>query len=224
MNTVWTVQDDATAVAVQACDRIVRAAQSAIAQRGRFRIVLAGGTTPERVYKQLTGTAQDWPRWHIFFGDERCLPKEHPQRNSTMIRHCLLDHVPIPQLQIHEIRAELGAEQAAYLYSKELELPFDMVLLGLGEDGHTASLFPGQRQLDDALVIAVWDSPKPPAERVSLSAYALGMTDQLLFLVTGSGKRQAIMRWRRGEKMPANRILVRGSMEVLVDLAAWGTV
>lgn len=222
MSAAWSVLDDAKAVADEACDRITWAAQSAIARRGQFRIVLAGGVTPEKVYTQLTETVQNWSRWHIYFGDERCLPKDHPQRNSTMVRHCLLDHVPIPQVQIHEIRAELGAERAAFLYAKELVLPFDMVLLGLGEDGHTASLFPDQRHFEDALVVAVRGSPKPPAERVSLSAYALGMTDKLLFLVTGSRKQQAIARWRRREMMPANSIKVTGQLEVLVDLAAWG--
>lgn len=222
MITTWTVLPNAKAVADQACDRIVLAAQNALKQRGEFRIVLAGGETPQGVYQQLSQTVQEWSRWHIYLSDERCLPAHHPQRNSTMIHRSLLDHVPIPVVQIHEIRAELGAERAAYLYSKELEFPFDMILLGLGEDGHTASLFPEHKYFGGGWVVAVHDAPKRPSERVSLSALALGMSERLLFLVTGSHKRQAIARWQRGEALPANSIVGNGQREILLDLAAWG--
>jgi 6-phosphogluconolactonase len=124
---------------------ILEHAERAIAARGAFSIVLAGGNTPRNIYRALCDADTDWSAWHVYFGDERCLPADDPERNSHMARSAWLDHVAIPSQQIHPIPGELGPETAADSYARELAEvgEFDLVLLGLGEDGHTASLFPG---------------------------------------------------------------------------------
>ena len=219
----WTLFKDAEAVAKAASERIQQAADKAIRQHGFFRLVLAGGGTPKLAYQLLASSDSQWQRWHLYFGDERCLPADHPDRNSEMVHHSLSGQVPIPSAQVHPIPTELGAEAAAGDYRQLLQaaLPFQMVLLGLGEDGHTASLFPGQQHPGDALVLPVHNAPKPPPDRVSLSAGALADTENLLFLVTGGGKRDAVRRWRANEPIPANTIATEGRAEVLIDQAAW---
>lgn len=194
-----------------AAQAIFQSAQSAISQRGAFHLVLAGGNTPQRVYELLTNLETNWEAWHIYFGDERCLPAENEARNSAMATNALLRHVSIPQHQIHIIPAENGAEAAASAYAqtlKKVEI-FDLVLLGLGEDGHTASLFPGHAwgvEVDAPATLAILDAPKPPAQRVSLSASRLSKTRQLIFLVSGDAKALAIRSWRDGNEIPAAAI------------------
>lgn len=221
---IWTLNDDAQAVAGRACSRIQQAARTAIATRGRFSIVLAGGTTPALCYRLVAQSTSDWDRWHVYFGDERCLAVTDPRRNSAMASEALLDRVSIPRDQIHPIAAELGTEIAARDYAIKISgaTPFDMVLLGLGEDGHTASLFPGRNYQLQLPVIPVHDAPKPPAERVSMNFPALSNSRQVLFLVSGDSKQKAVERWRSGDPLPASRIRSRGRLEVLVDRAAWG--
>lgn len=218
----WRKFADAGALTQAAVDEITRAAQAAIAARGVFHLVLAGGRTPLAAYSQLEAPEQDWGRWHIYFGDERCYPAGHAQRNDAAILAAWLDRVVMPTDQIHRIPAELGAQQAAERYIEVLKAvgDFDLVLLGLGEDGHTASLFPGQPLGDthdspDAL--AVHDAPKPPRERVSMSAARLSRARQVLFLVTGRDKRAALAAWRRGEELPARHIVPTGGVDVYVD-------
>lgn len=219
--TRWQVLDSAETVAAQAAQRILQAASRAIAERGRFRIVLAGGRTPEAAYRLLVGADTDWSRWEIYFGDERCLPVNDAQRNSRMAADVLLDSVPVPAANIHPIAAELGAEAAARRYEPEVRaaLPFDLVLLGIGEDGHTASLFPGHQHPADRLVHAVHNAPKPPPDRVSLSAGALSASRQVLVLATGAGKRSAIQAWRSGEPLPIAEISAAMPVDVLTDIA-----
>ncbi len=218
----WTLLEDAESVAQTTCQRIIDAAREAIDQRGQFSLVLAGGRTPARAYELLAQQESDWEHWHLYFGDERCLPADHPERNSLMVTQSLSIKVPIPAAQVHPIPAELGAEQAAAHYTEELKavLPFDLVLLGLGEDGHTASLFPGQNHPEGPTVLPVHNAPKPPPDRVSLSAAILGNCRQLIFVVTGTGKQLAVHRWRQGEDLPASRIIPAGRGEILIDRAA----
>lgn len=216
--------DSSEQVAAAATERLLDSAARAIAEHGRFQLVLAGGRTPLAVYRRLADQPADWARWHLFFGDERCLPADDPERNSLAAREVWLDRVPIPPDNIHPIRAELGAEPAAAHYAESIRdrLPFDLVLLGLGEDGHTASLFPGHPIQDEALVIPVRGAPKPPPERVSLTPLALGSSRAILILVTGRGKREALARWRAGADLPVSRIVTRGRLEVLMDAEAAG--
>ena len=216
----WRCFADADAVAGEALARIDSLSRQAIEARGCFRIVLAGGTTPERVYRQLRALDTDWSRWHVLFGDERCLPADHPDRNSVMAARSWLDLVPLPAGQVVPIPAELGPQRAAEVYEPLVReaLPFDLVLLGIGEDGHTASLFPGHEHPDDRLVVPVFEAPKPPPQRVSLNYPALCATRALCLLATGAGKRDALRRWRAGEDLPVARLDC--PVDVLLDEAA----
>ncbi len=213
---------DAGAVAREALAMILDSASRALAREGRFRLVLAGGSTPERTYRLLTETVSDWTGWEFFLGDERCLPADHPGRNSTMLRHVLFRHIPVEDARIHRIPAEQGAEAGALAYEQAIRgrLPFDLVLLGLGEDGHTASLFPGHEHPQERLVVPVHDAPKPPPDRISLNYHTLCAAREVLFLVSGAGKHDALARWQRGEDIPAARIHGREQTRVLADEAA----
>jgi 6-phosphogluconolactonase len=218
---VWHSLESAEAVAAKAMELILTSAEQAIASRGRFSLVLAGGSTPERCYRLLATAEADWSRWHIYFGDERCLPPDHPQRNSRMAELAFIGQVPIPEGQIHPIPAESGNQAGADAYQREISdaLPFDLVLLGIGEDGHTASLFPGQSHPPEPLVVAVQDAPKPPPQRISLNYSALRQSRQLIFLITGEGKRDALLRWQQGEPIPAALVASEGRLEVFSDLS-----
>ncbi len=204
--------------------RILELAVAAIADHGNFRMVLAGGSTPAAVYRRLAAAKADWVRLHLYFGDERCLPADDPQRNSVMAMQQWLERVPVPSANIHAIPAEQGAAAAAEAYRAPVRVarPFDLVLLGMGEDGHTASLFPGHVHAQDELVVAVHNAPKPPPDRVSLSLAALNDANAVLMLITGSGKRDAVERWRRGENLPVARIRGRHGVDVYLDAAAAG--
>jgi 6-phosphogluconolactonase len=139
-----------------------------------------------------------------------------------MAARALLDPVAIPAANVHPIPAEHGAEAAAKAYQPVIRaaLPFDLVLLGIGEDGHTASLFPGQQHPAGQLVHAVHNAPKPPPDRVSLGASALSEAREVLILATGTGKRAAIKAWRAGEPLPIAAIGGPASVDVLLDRAA----
>lgn len=215
----WTILENPQAVASEACDRIVLASKQAIAERGEFHIVLAGGSTPERTYLLLAEQDCDWKHWHLWFGDERCLPPEHPDRNSVMVERALSGKVAIPAGQVHVIPAELGPELAAKQYAEILESVslFDMVLSGMGEDGHTASLFPGHTYPAGVSVLAIYDSPKLPAERVSLSTEALSRCRQLLFIITGREKDEAKNKWRNGMQLPVSKVRGQKETEVITD-------
>jgi 6-phosphogluconolactonase len=222
MSERWIEVEGTAGLREAACGRVLGAAARALRDRGSMVIVLAGGSTPQEVYRTLRGAATDWPRWHVWFGDERCAPRDDALRNSRMASDAWLDHVPIPRVQIHEIPAELGPVDGARAYREMLHAigDFDLVLLGLGEDGHTASLFPGHdwgaaKDAPDAL--AVTGAPKPPPERVSLSANRLGRAREVLFLVEGESKRDAVARWRAQADIPARAIRPRAGVDVLVD-------
>ena len=218
----WTPVDDVTELSSLGYLRVLACAERAIAQSGRFMIVLAGGNTPYGVYRQLASADTNWSCWHIYFGDERCLTRDDTGRNSHMAGNLWLDHVPIPAAQQHVISAELGAREAAMAYAQTLhDVPdFDLVLLGLGEDGHTASLFPDHdwgMASDSADVLPIFDAPKAPMERVSMSAHRLSRTNEALFLVAGESKRAAVQRWRIGANIPARSIQASTGVEVLVE-------
>jgi len=212
---------DAAALRDEALQRILDAASAAIAQRGVFLLVLAGGSTPRAIYRELAHATADWARWQIYFGDERCLPPLHPDRNSIMAGSAWLDHAPIPRANVHSIPAELGPIEGARVYAVELNDvgEFDLVLLGLGEDGHTASLFPDEDwgvSADAAAAIAVFKAPKAPPERISLSAHRLSRARAVLFLIDGEGKRHAVTAWRAGAQIPATAIQPAAGVDALV--------
>lgn len=212
----------AQAVAEAAAAMILAQADHALAARALFSIVLAGGTTPEAAYRLLARAERSWTPWRFYFGDERCLPPEHPERNSVMAANAWLEPAGIPGEQVFRIPAESGPEAAAAAYASVVSsaLPFDLVLLGVGEDGHTASLFPQRSWPPQALVIPVDDAPKAPPERVSLTPKALTSARRMLILATGSGKHQALDAWRRGDDLPIARVAATAETLVLMDEAA----
>lgn len=223
----WHVYPDFEALCARAADAIVRVAAEAIARRGAFSIVLTGGSTPREVYRRLRHARADWARWHIYIGDERCVPVGHAERNDAMARAAWLAHVPIPAPQIHMMPAELGPDEGARRYAATLAAVdrFDLVLLGLGEDGHVASLFPSNaaRVLPQDAV-PVRDAPKPPPERISLSAARLSRTDAVFFLVAGAAKRQALAAWLDDQPIPAADITPENGVDVFVDRAAMADI
>ncbi len=226
MQTRWQVAQDEADWLARALAFVRQAEAEALGARGVFHVVLAGGGTPRRIYQALAGEGHDWSRWQVWFGDERCLSPDDPERNSRMASKAWLARVAMPAGNVHVIPAELGPGLAAEAYGRALSGvgEFDLVLLGLGEDGHTASLFPGLdlgagEDAPDAL--AVYDAPKPPAERVSLSARRLSHARHVLFLATGAGKRPAVAAWRRGEVLPAAAIRPAAGVDVLMDTDAW---
>lgn len=224
----WRVFADSDALVRALADALCAEAAAAIAARGAFHLVLAGGTTPRALYAELARRGAGDARWQIWYGDERCLPADHPERNSAMAEAAWLATSNIPEEQRWPIPAEHGASEAAAVYADWLARAgdFDVALLGMGEDGHTASLFPGRdwgTAADSPDALAVFDAPKPPPERVSLSAARLNRSRRVWFVVTGSGKREALLLWRQGAKLPVSA--VRGGLETVawLDQAVWST-
>lgn len=206
-------------------EKIITLANRCIAEKNSFHIVLAGGETPRAIYALLKDAKTDWQRWHVYFGDERCAPENDPKRNDTMAFDAWLAHVTIPRSQIHSIPAELPQKTCIEQYTQILDGVgnFDLVLLGLGEDGHTASLFPGNdwgEKSDAPDVIAVDNAPKTPAQRITLSAKRLSAAEQVWFLIRGDSKKEILQRWQDGEalireKLPASAIQPKNGIEVL---------
>ena len=212
-----TSEEAATFVAAE----VQKACNDAIAKRGVFHWVLAGGSTPEQCYRMLRVAEMDWGKVHIWFGDERALEAGHPDRNETMARAALLDYVPIAEGHIHSLDFSNGTKAAAEAFAQEISEVecFDLVMLGMGEDGHTASLFPNHDTLQsEALAVAEFDSPKPPAERVSMGFKALNNHKQCFILATGSSKTEALQALAQGTDLPVGRIQ---QAIWVVDQAAW---
>jgi len=197
---------DADVLAKTVTQRIRSACESAIEARGAFHLVLAGGTTPKHCYELLAKEDLPWHKLHIYFGDERCLTVGDVERNDTMAKEAWLDKVSIPANQIHSMPAELGPDAGAKRYNTLLaKAPqLDLVLLGLGEDGHTASLFPNNPALQDARnAVPVFDAPKPPPERISMGKSYINKARNQWFIVTGSGKCDAMTQIMSGQPLPA---------------------
>ncbi len=218
----WHCFSDAQSVAHAATQQILEAGRDAVEQRGEFKLVLAGGSTPRLVYRQLAGINADYSNWQFYLGDERCLEPDDADRNSFMIRADWLDDADIASTHIHWIAAELGPEPAALGYEDVVRpiLPFDVVMLGMGEDGHTASLFPGDQHDPARLVVPVYAAPKPPSKRVSLNSNALSQSRKMLVLVTGEGKHKAVQAWQANADLPVNALRCEAGVDVLLDKKA----
>lgn len=198
-----------------------RRAAALMADPALEHLALAGGSTPRRAYELLGGLRSDWGGVQLWYGDERCVPEGDEQANHTMASRAL----EAPGAVWHRIPGELGPDDAAAAYARELAgVTLDLALLGLGEDGHTASLFPGNAALDaDGIAVAVRGAPKPPPERVSLTLDCLNASRRIVLLVTGEGKRAALARVLAGADpdVPAS-LLERSRLTIIADAAALG--
>jgi 6-phosphogluconolactonase len=237
-----TVLVDRTALMRAAADRIVGLAEAAIAARGRFDWALAGGSTPEALYRLLASTDYrarvDWSQVRFFWGDERCVPPDHADSNYRMARYALLETVSPPPENVHRMRGDLEPALAADRYQTELEVcferrvgegvpEFDLILLGMGGDGHTASLFPGTLGLDEARRWVVANRIEPlHSTRLSLTFPVINAAAHVVFLVAGADKAERLAEAvsppaAGAEPLPAQRVRPRGEApEWLVDAAA----
>lgn len=214
MSEEFTVLESPEDVAAAAAADIAEALRD-----GARSLVLAGGTTPQRCYELLARMDVVWGRVRILFGDERCVPPDHPDSNYRMARGALLDRVA--PATVYRMPAELGPDVAAGLYADVVAAvaPLDVVVLGVGEDGHTASLFPGHAALKaPGLAVGIRDSPKPPPQRVTLTLNALQSARRVIILATGAGKADAVARAKRHE-VPSGMI---AGARWLIDRAAAG--
>lgn len=241
---------DLETLSLMAAEYICTVAAKSAHERGAVTVALAGGNTPRPIYKCLAGPPfagrMPWPHIHLFWGDERCVPPDHPDSNFGMAFGALISRVPIPPENVHRIRAEMASpEKAAEAYEKTLRgffapllsgddagvaedpqfPPFDLILLGVGKDGHTASLFPGDPGLEekDRWVVPV-GKPRgaPPVPRVTLTLPVINRARCVLFLVSGAEKRDVVPlivndRETAGRLYPAARVRPRGRVVWLLD-------
>lgn len=245
MSTNIDIGPDPDVLAASAADLVIRAARESIAARGRFTLVLAGGSTPEKMYALLARPERaadiDWSRVYLFFGDERFVPADDPASNFGMVRRSLLAHVPISAEHVFPIATTAAsAAEAAALYADKIAQffargantapppRFDLIILGLGDDGHTASLFPGKPALDEEKSWVTWSPPgvlPPSVDRITLTFPVLNAARQTLFLVAGDKKagilKEVLEDHPPRDKYPAAGVnLVDGVVTWLVDAAA----
>ena len=207
---------------VESPEDVAAAAAAAVAtalREGAHTLVLAGGSTPRRCHELLSEMEIAWGRVTILFGDERCVPPDHADSNYRMARESLLDRVS--PATVYRMPAELGPDEGADLYADVVGMvaPLDVVMLGVGEDGHTASLFPGHPGLQaTGLAVGIRNSPKPPPERVTLTLTVLQAARRVIIVATGEGKADAVARAKRRE-VPSGMI---GGARWFIDRAAAG--
>jgi 6-phosphogluconolactonase len=232
------VFDTAEQLANAAAERFVDYEYPFHGEPDRFSVALAGGNTPRRVY-ELLATERfkhrvEWAQVDLFFGDERCVPPDHPKSNYAIAYETLISHVPIPAKNVHRIIGEGNPAESAELYENQLKTffaglswpRFDFVLLGMGADGHTASLFPGSDALNEKSKWVVTTRPEGVSQdRITLTAPVFNHAARVLFLVEGAGKAERLAQVLHpqsgAEPQPVQAIQpVEGSLEWLVDAAA----
>ncbi len=235
------VYDDLDTLARAAADDITALLTAPASPHRSFTVALSGGGTPRRLYALLAqppyAQSLPWSRLHFFWGDERCVSVDHPESNYGQALQALLQHVPVPAENVHRVRVELPPAEAAADYARQLaehadpglRWPrFDLVLLGLGEDGHTASLFPGlitQREKRSPVLAVQASYLGRPADRVTLTPLVFNDARHILFLVTGESKaaavRSALKSHADPEQVPASRIRpTAGVVTWMLDRAA----
>jgi len=195
---------DEADVARSAADLIASRLRQAVAARGKASIALSGGNTPRRIYAELATLPVEWERVDVFFGDERCVPADDASSNYRMAKEALFDRVRVPNVfRMEGERVDLG--QAAEEYAQKLPAAVDLILLGMGEDGHTASLFPGNdwSRPTGRRVIVVKGAPKPPPVRMSVTPDVIWAARARLIVTTGEGKAQNVRRALEGDACPA---------------------
>lgn len=225
---------DPEAVAVRAAREIATHLRRAIEQRGRAHLALSGGGTPQRTYELLAQEMDGWEAVEVWFADERCVPPEDEQSNYRMAAQTLLHRVALQPDAVHRMQGELGPQEGARRYAQELQgrlggqdvlVPsLDLIVLGIGPDGHVASLFPGAPTLqapEQELCLAVHDSPKPPPERITLSLSVLRAAQRCVLLATGASKADAVSAALATptKHVPAS-LLRRERLTVIVDDSA----
>ncbi len=196
---------DAEPVAQAAAAYLFQQITSCVAERGLCHVVLPGGSTPARCLQLLAEKPLPWENIHWYPGDERCYPVGHAERNDTMMSNKLFSQQKNVSENFHAIPAELGPEQGAEDYAALLDATdgMDIVVLGMGEDGHTASLFPGNAALEDRRsAVPVYDAPKPPSERISISLNTLRKAGERIIIATGDNKREALTKLKEGKVLP----------------------
>lgn len=230
--------DNATELASASASRFIELGREAIALRGRFIVALAGGSTPKRVYELLASESYreqlDWSKVHVFFGDERCVPPDDAESNYRMANEALLSRVTLPAENIHRMNGVGDSAANALLYEDEMRTffndaawpRFDLILLGMGDDGHTASLFPNTEVLNEreAWVAGLWVE-KLGAYRITLTPPAINHAAHIIFLVTGENKAERLAEVLEGKhdfaRLPAQLIKpLDGSLHWFVDKAA----
>lgn len=221
------VLPDPEDVARHTADTIAWRIGDARKERREVHIALAGGRTPQRAYELLAGIEGSWSHMHLWLGDERCVPHDHPDSNARMIVESLYASARAEPPRLHKLPHPEMPEDAAWLYGLEVRdrvpgVVFDLMLLGMGPDGHTASLFPGHPVLDatEAPCVAVRDAPKPPPERVTLTLPVLRRARHTMLLVTGADKRDALARVVAGDRALPVALLGDDLNEIVCDVAA----
>jgi len=229
-------RDDADAAATACAEVLAEHLRAALDARGEAHLALNGGSTPRPVYEQLPGLLGDWSAVHLWFGDERCVPPGDAESNFRLASETIVAGAGLPADRVHRMRGELGPDEGARAYGAELaeHLPLDdvgipvldVVHLGMGPDGHTASLFPHHESLQVSgwATVAEHGSPKPPPERISLSLACLNAARARVLHTVGEGKREALAR-ALGEPSAATpaSLLARDDLDLVVDAAALPT-
>jgi len=219
----WNISSDIEQASLAAAEFLAEKIKLCVDEKDICHVALAGGNTPALCMRLLSEKKLPWTKVHWYLGDERCYPAGHEERNDVMLQNNLWSLLPAGvdlSANIHPIPAELGPEDAADQYRELINdiSRIDIAFLGIGEDGHTASLFPGNAALtDDRSVIPVHDAPKLPSDRVSLSRQTLNHAGCRLVLTAGASKASVIKRIRDGELLPVNLI---GDIDWFVDEAA----
>eukprot|EP00667_Euglena_gracilis_P018705 EG_transcript_19914 len=225
---------DALSAAVGA--HVARLAAAAVQQSGRFTVALSGGSLPQLLAAGLADLpGVDWGRWHVFFADERVVPLDHPDSNYRACKEALFSKVPIPPEQIFPIAVGLPLEDTANHYTSRLRETFgpdcawprfDCLLLGMGPDGHTCSLFPNHPLLEERSrwVAPIADSPKPPPQRVTLTYPVLEAAAEVVFVSTGASKADVLHQVLEGDgdwhAVPSKAVRCQGAVVWFVDDAA----
>ncbi|MDR4508158.1 MAG: 6-phosphogluconolactonase [Candidatus Brocadiaceae bacterium] len=225
--------------AVATC--VSQLSNQAIETRNNFSVAISGGSLPKLLFPPLTvsplSETVDWNNWHVFWADERCVPKHDPESNYLLARTYLFDHVKIPQTHIYSPDTALNPEDMAHTYQNTLQsyfhassgiFPiFDLIMLGMGEDGHTASLFPNHALLHEKnrWIAPIYDSPKPPPGRITMTLPVINNARHVLFLITGVGKAHTLRKIFSGNTnpyaVPAKMIqLSDGELHWFLDEAA----
>jgi 6-phosphogluconolactonase len=225
------IASDPKTLSLRAAELFEKQAAEAISQRSIFAVALSGGSTPKLLHSKLSKRTLPWDHIHLFWGDERCVPPDFMESNFRMVCESLLDFIKIPPQNIHRMKGEIDPPQAASLYEEELKTffgrthfpRFDLIFLGLGDDGHTASLFPGAAALNENIRWVV-DTPSPASShRLTLTFPVLNAASIVCFLVAGSAKAAVFKRvaHQRDVSLPAARVQPEnGELLFLADRAA----